>query len=430
MRSSRRFYVCLATLPAAGNYSCVPYKNVMIRIKRGKYLMYGAPYTGQAIKVMLLGAGELGKEVILEAQRLGVETVAVDRYENAPGMQVAHRAHVINMLDATELQRIIELERPDLVIPEIEAISTPTLVDLEKSGFHIVPTARATRLTMDREGIRRLASEALGLPTARYAFANSLEELREAVKLIGTPCVIKPLMSSSGKGQSICQSESDVETSWNLARNSGRVQNTRVIVEEFIQFDSEITLLTVRSVSGTQFCLPIGHLQQDGDYIESWQPHALTDWQLHEAERIARTITDDLGGYGVFGVELFVSADKIYFSEVSPRPHDTGLVTLVTQDLSEFALHIRAVLGFPIPSITLLTPGASRALKAKHESKAYRVTGLAQALSVPRTQIRVFGKPDTKIGRRMGVVLTAADAVPTARQRAEEALIKLQLEFN
>lgn len=392
--------------------------------------MYGAPGTGQAKKVMLLGSGELGKEVILEAQRLGVETIAVDRYDNAPGMQVAHRSHVINMLDAEQLRNVIELEQPDVIIPEIEAISTPTLVELEAQGFHIIPTARATRLTMDREGIRRLASEELGLPTAKYAFANSLDELRQAVQVIGTPCVIKPIMSSSGKGQSVCQTEADMEGSWNYAVTAGRVQNTRVIVEEFIPFDSEITLLTIRSESGTDFCAPIGHLQKDGDYIESWQPHFLTEWQTAEAKRIAKAITNNLGGYGVFGVELFVAPDKIYFSEVSPRPHDTGLVTLVTQDLSEFALHIRAVLGFPIPSIELLTPGASRALKAEAESNTYQVTGMSKALSVPRTQLRLFGKPNTKVGRRMGVVLSAAEDVEKARERTGEALAKLHLKYH
>lgn len=397
---------------------------------KGELFVYGAPLTNQAKKVLLLGSGELGKEVMIEAQRLGVETIAVDRYENAPGMQVAHRSHVINMLDPLELRRVIELERPDVIIPEIEAISTPTLVELEKEGFHVIPTARATRLTMDREGIRRLASEQLGLPTARYAFADSLAELHEAVQSIGTPCVIKPIMSSSGKGQSVCKTPADVERSWNYAVTAGRVQNTRVIVEEFISFDSEITLLTVRSVSGTQFCPPIGHLQQDGDYIESWQPHFLTEWQAEEAQRIAKAITDELSGFGVFGVELFVSPNKIYFSEVSPRPHDTGLVTLATQDLSEFALHIRAVLGFPIPSITLLTSGASRAVKATSESTAYRISGLAEALGVARTQVRLFGKPDAKVGRRMGVVLSAANDVQTARQNTGEALKKLQLEYN
>ncbi|OFW78244.1 MAG: phosphoribosylglycinamide formyltransferase 2 [Alicyclobacillus sp. RIFOXYA1_FULL_53_8] len=392
--------------------------------------MYGPPLTRQAKKVLLLGAGELGKEVIIEAQRLGVETIAVDRYDHAPAMQVAHRSHVINMLDADELRRVIELEQPDLVIPEIEAISTATLVDLEQKGFHIIPTARATRLTMDREGIRRLASETLGLPTARYEFANSLEELRHAVKIIGTPCVIKPIMSSSGKGQSVCKTEADVESSWDYALLGGRVKNARVIVEEFIPFDSEITLLTVRSVSGTQFCAPIGHVQRDGDYIESWQPHFLTDQQADEARQIAKAITDELGGYGVFGVELFVAPDRIYFSEVSPRPHDTGLVTLATQDLSEFALHIRAVLGFPIPSITLLQPGASHALKASQEAQQYTVSGLPKALALPRTQVRLFGKPETKIGRRMGVALVSADDVETARSYARQAVQQLSIEYD
>jgi phosphoribosylglycinamide formyltransferase 2 len=389
--------------------------------------MYGSPLSQNATKLMLLGSGELGKEIIIEAQRLGVETIAVDRYAHAPAMQVAHRAHVINMLDAAQLRSIIEHERPDVIVPEIEAIATATLEELEREGFRVIPNAKATRLTMDREGIRRLAAEELGLPTARYAFANSLAELQQAVQDIGTPCVVKPLMSSSGKGQSICRSLDEVEPSWNYAMQGGRVQNTRVIVEEFIPFDSEITLLTVRSVSGTRFCAPIGHQQKDGDYIVSWQPHNLTEEQRRQAEHIAQTLTDALGGYGVFGVELFVTPDKIYFSEVSPRPHDTGLVTLISQDLSEFALHVRAILGFPIPGITLLTPGASHAVKSPIESSTYRMLGLDKALAIPRTQVRFFGKPTATIGRRLAVTLTAAEDVETARQRATEAASTLKI---
>jgi len=376
---------------------------------------------------MLLGSGELGKEVMIEAQRLGIETVAVDRYEQAPAMQVAHRSYVVDMLDGDELRRIIEQEKPDFVVPEIEAIATETLLELENEGFHIVPTAKAVNLTMDREGIRRLASEELGLPTAKYAFANNLEELTEAVGEIGVPCVIKPIMSSSGKGQSVCRSLAEVEQSWNQAITGSRANKNRVIVEEFVHFDSEITLLTVRSSSGTSFCAPIGHVQKDGDYIESWQPHEMSDEQLLEAQVVAKTITDALGGYGLFGVELFLSASGVYFSEVSPRPHDTGMVTMATQDLSEFALHIRAILGYPIPQVQLLKPGASHTIKATEESKEFEVTGISESLSIPNTQIRVFGKPETKIGRRMAVVVSNGDSVTEARQKAELAASKIEI---
>jgi phosphoribosylglycinamide formyltransferase 2 len=379
---------------------------------------------------MLLGSGELGKETIMEAQRLGLETIAVDRYQNAPAMQVAHRSYVVDMLDGEELRSVIEREKPDLVVPEIEAIATETLVELEKEGVRIVPTANAVNLTMDREGIRRLASEELGLPTAKYAFADTLYELRNAVQKIGTPCVIKPLMSSSGKGQTICRSIEDVEWSWNEAMAGGRGKKARMIVEEFIHFDSEITLLTVRSASGTTFCAPIGHVQKDGDYIESWQPHDMSEEQILEAQDIAKKITDALGGYGVFGVELFLSSQGVYFSEVSPRPHDTGMVTMVTQDLSEFALHVRAILGYPIPDVQLVKPGASHTIKAKKESKAYQITGIAESLSVPHTQVRVFGKPETKVGRRMAVVLSNGESVNEARERAEVAASKMLVTYD
>ncbi|WP_274521036.1 formate-dependent phosphoribosylglycinamide formyltransferase [Neobacillus niacini] len=384
----------------------------------------------QTKKVMLLGSGELGKETIIEAQRLGLETIAVDRYENAPAMQVAHRSYVVDMLDGEELRRVIEREKPDLVVPEIEAIATETLVVLENEGFRIVPTANAVNLTMDREGIRRLASEELGLPTAKYAFADTLYELRKAVQKIGTPCVIKPIMSSSGKGQTICRSIEDVECSWNEAIAGGRGKKVRMIVEEFIHFESEITLLTVRSASGTTFCAPIGHVQKDGDYIESWQPHAMSDEQIQEAQVIAKKITDALGGYGVFGVELFLSPHGVYFSEVSPRPHDTGMVTMVTQDLSEFALHVRAILGYPIPDVQLLKPGASHTIKAKKESKTYQISGIAESLSIPHTQVRVFGKPETKVGRRMAVVLSNGESVNEARERAELAATKMMVKYD
>lgn len=378
---------------------------------------------------MLLGSGELGKETIIEAQRLGLDTIAVDRYENAPAMQVAHRSYVLDMLDGEELRSVIEREKPDLVVPEIEAIATETLVELEKEGFRIVPTANAVNLTMDREGIRRLASEELGLPTAKYAFADTLYELRNAVQKIGTPCVIKPIMSSSGKGQTICRSMEDVEWSWNEAMAGGRGKKARMIVEEFIHFESEITLLTVRSASGTTFCPPIGHVQKDGDYIESWQPHDMSDAQILEAQDIAKKITDGLGGFGVFGVELFLSPQSVYFSEVSPRPHDTGMVTMVTQDLSEFALHVRAILGYPIPDVQLVKPGASHTIKAIKESKKYHISGIAESLSVPHTQVRVFGKPETKVGRRMAVVLSNGESVDDARERAQTAASKLMLTY-
>lgn len=391
--------------------------------------MYGAPLSNKAKKIMLLGSGELGKEVIIEAQRLGIETIAVDRYANAPAMQVAHRSHVINMLDGEQLRALIEQEHPDLIVPEIEAIATPILVELEKEGYRVIPTATASRLTMDREGIRRLASETLELRTAKYAFANSLEELHAAVAEIGTPCVIKPIMSSSGKGQSVCRTPENVEQSWNIAMEGGRAKNARVIVEEFIHFESEITLLTVRSISGTTYCEPIGHIQKDGDYIESWQPHEMTEQQILDAQHMAKTITDALGGFGLYGVELFLTKEGVYFSEVSPRPHDTGMVTMATQDLSEFALHARAILGLPITGIRLLTPGASYTLKADREQVEYSISGLEQALSVPNTQVRVFGKPETKVGRRMAVALSSADTVEEARGLAKQAAGLLKLNY-
>ncbi|NOU65029.1 formate-dependent phosphoribosylglycinamide formyltransferase [Paenibacillus sp. LMG 31461] len=392
--------------------------------------MYGAPLSNKSKKIMLLGSGELGKEVIIEAQRLGIETIAVDRYANAPAMQVAHRSHVISMLDGEQLRAIIEKERPDLIVPEIEAIATSVLVELEKEGYRVIPTATASRLTMDREGIRRLASETLGLRTAKYEFANSLEELHAAVAVIGTPCVIKPIMSSSGKGQSVCRTPEGVEASWNIAMEGGRAKNARVIIEEFIHFESEITLLTVRSISGTTYCEPIGHIQKDGDYIESWQPHTMSEQQIVDAQQMAKTITDALGGHGLYGVELFLTADGVYFSEVSPRPHDTGMVTMATQDLSEFALHARAILGFPITGVRLLTPGASYTLKADREQVEYTISGIDEALSVPNTQVRVFGKPETKVGRRMAVALSSGETVEEARSLAKEAASKLTLNYN
>lgn len=378
-------------------------------------------------KLLMLGSGELGKEVIIEAQRLGVETIAVDRYEHAPAMQVAHRSYVIDMLDRKALREVIEREKPDLIVPEIEAIATAELVKLEEEGYRVIPTARAAQLTMDREGIRRLASEKLGVPTAGYRFADTFEQFIQATSEMGFPCVVKPLMSSSGKGQSVCRSVDDLDRCWAIAMEGGRVQQARVIVEEFISFESEITLLTVRSVNGTLFCPPIGHIQKDGDYIESWQPHEMTENQLEEAKRIAKVITDELGGAGIFGVELFLAKDKVYFSEVSPRPHDTGLVTLVSQNLSEFALHVRAILGYPIPEIYVTSPGASRPLKAVTELKEYKLEGIGEALAVPQTQLRVFGKPVTKVGRRMAVTLSTGASVTEARERAKQSLDQLKI---
>ncbi|RUT36019.1 formate-dependent phosphoribosylglycinamide formyltransferase [Paenibacillus zeisoli] len=391
--------------------------------------MWGAPFSDHARTMLLLGSGELGKEVIIEAQRLGVRTIAVDRYEHAPAMQVAHESHVIDMLDAEALKSLIHQLKPDIIVPEIEAIATSALLELEEEGYHVVPTARAARLTMDREGIRRLAAEELGIPTADYRFADSLDSLKEAVKELGTPCVVKPLMSSSGKGQTVCRTLEDAEASWNAALEGARAKGAAVIVESFVRFDSEITLLTVRSVSGTIFCPPIGHIQKDGDYIESWQPHFISEQALQEAQNIARTITDALGGYGLFGVELFVTEQGILFSEVSPRPHDTGMVTMVTQDLSEFALHVRAILGFPVPSVHVLTPGASATLKADREGQSFTIGGVHEALEIPRTQIRIFGKPLSKPGRRMAVALSAEEDVETARIHAKKAASLLKVEW-
>ena len=390
---------------------------------------YGSPLTPQATKIMLLGSGELGKEVVLEAQRLGIETIAVDRYANAPAMQVAHRSHVIDMLDETALRQLIEREQPDLIVPEIEAIATSVLVELEEAGQRVIPTARAAQLTMDREGIRRLAAETLGLPTAPYRFADSLDELRAAVLELGTPCVIKPIMSSSGKGQSVCRSEAEIEGCWQLAMDGGRAKRQRVIVEGFVHFESEITLLTVRSVSGTAYCAPIGHVQQDGDYIESWQPHDVSAEDRRQAEAIASKITEALGGWGIYGVELFLTQEGVLFSEVSPRPHDTGMVTMVTQDLSEFALHTRAILGLPIPSIRQLGPGASYTLKADRESDSFRIAGVGEALALPDTQVRLFGKPQTRVGRRMAVALSRADDVGQARENARRAAQSLSIVY-
>lgn len=387
----------------------------------------GTPLSPSATRVLLLGSGELGKEVVIELQRLGVETIAVDRYANAPAMQVAHRSHVINMLDASALRRIIELEKPQLIVPEIEVIHTPTLLELEAEGYTVIPTARAARLTMDREGIRRLASETLGLPTSPYRFADTYADYAAAVATVGIPCVVKPLMSSSGKGQSTVKTEADIQRAWDYSQAGGRAGGGRVIVEGFVPFDYEITLLTVRHAGGVSFCAPIGHLQIDGDYRESWQPHPMSDAALAQAQAIASTITAELGGHGLYGVELFVKGDAVLFSEVSPRPHDTGLVTLISQDLPQFALHARAILGLPVPNIRQRGPAASCALLFEGEHSGPAFTGLNAALAEPDTQLRLFGKPAIAGKRRMGVTLALAETLEAAREKARRAAAAVQL---
>ncbi len=381
----------------------------------------GTPLSPTATKVLLCGSGELGKEVVIELQRLGVEVIAVDQYPNAPAMQVAHRSYVASMLDGAALREIIEKEKPDYIVPEVEAIATDTLVALENEGFTIIPTARATRLTMNREGIRRLAAEELGLKTSPYRFAETFEEFKSAVEVIGVPCVVKPIMSSSGKGQSVVRSESDMEKSWQYAQEGGRAGKGKVIVEGFVDFDYEITLLTVRHKGGTSFCQPIGHLQVDGDYRESWQPQPMSEIALAESQKIAAAITEALGGRGIFGVELFIKGDTVYFSEVSPRPHDTGLVTLISQDLSEFALHARAILGLPVPAIRQHGPSASSVILVKGESQQASFAGLEAVLAEPDTDLRLFGKPFVKGQRRMGVVVARDESIEKARQKAVRA---------
>jgi phosphoribosylglycinamide formyltransferase 2 len=378
----------------------------------------GTPLSPSGTRVMLLGSGELGKEVVIELQRFGCEVIAVDRYPNAPAMQVAHRSHVINMLDPAALRAVVERERPRLIVPEIEAIATPALIELEAEGFTVVPTARAARLTMDREGIRRLAAEQLRLKTSPYRFADTEAEYRAAVRDLGMPCVVKPVMSSSGKGQSVVRGEADIDHAWKYSQQGGRAGGGRIIVEGFIRFDYEITLLTVRHHGQTSFCDPIGHLQIDGDYRESWQPQPMSAAALAESRRIAHAITENLGGNGIFGVELFVAGDEIFFSEVSPRPHDTGLVTLISQDLSEFALHARAILGLPIPVIRQRGPSASCALLVEGESNDIRFEHVERALSEPDTAIRLFGKPEVRGHRRMGVSLALGKTIDEAREKA------------
>ena len=378
-------------------------------------------------KAVLCGSGELGKEVAIELQRYGVEVVALDRYANAPAMQVAHRSYVLSMLDGAQLRAVIEKEKPDYIIPEIEAIATDTLLELEKEGYNVIPTARATRLTMNREGIRRLAAEELGIPTSPYRFASDYEEFVEAVGQIGTPCVVKPVMSSSGHGQSVVRSSEEIDRAWENSQKGGRAGAGRVIVEGFVDFDYEITLLTVRHCGGTSFLEPSGHYQQDGDYRESWQPQPMNPAVRAQAEEIARRITEALGGWGLFGVELFVRGDRIIFSEVSPRPHDTGMVTMISQDLSEFALHVRAVLGLPIPNIAFHGPSASRAVVVEGDTNRMEFANLENVLSEPDTQIRIFGKPEIEGHRRMAVLLARAESVEQAREKTARAYAKLQV---
>ncbi|WP_279146868.1 formate-dependent phosphoribosylglycinamide formyltransferase [Photobacterium carnosum] len=376
--------------------------------------MFGTATCSDATRVLLLGSGELGKEVAIECQRLGLEVIAVDRYENAPAMQVAHRSHVIDMLDGDALKRIIALEQPHFVVPEIEAIATDTLVELESQGVNVVPTANATKLTMNREGIRRLAAETLAIPTSPYEFSDQYADFEASVHRIGMPCVVKPIMSSSGKGQSVIKTAADIESAWQYAQEGGRAGAGRVIVEGFVDFDYEITLLTVRAVDGVHFCAPIGHRQENGDYRESWQPQQMSKAALKAAENVAKKVVNELGGYGLFGVELFVKGDTVLFSEVSPRPHDTGMVTLISQELSEFALHVRAFLGMPITTITQYGASASAVILAEGISTNIRFDNLTAALSRPQTQIRLFGKPEINGRRRLGVALTRRDDIDTA----------------
>lgn len=385
----------------------------------------GSKCTPCGRKAMLLGSGELGKEVAIELQRMGIEVVACDKYANAPAMQVADKALVFNMLDAEALRENIVREKPDHIIPEVEAIATPVLVELEKEGYHVTPTANAAFLTMNREGIRRLAAEELGIMTSPYRFASDYDEFVQAVKTVGIPCVVKPIMSSSGHGQSVIKSEDDIEKSWHIAQEGGRAGAGRVIVEGFVKFDYEITLLTVRSTAGTAYCEPIGHIQIDGDYRYSWQPQAMTAEAKAKAQEIAKKVTDALGGYGIFGVELFVKGNDVIFSEVSPRPHDTGMVTMISQDLSEFALHARALLGLPVPEIRFLGPSASRAVVVEGDTKCIEMCNLDKVLEEPGVQMRIFGKPEIHGHRRMGVILATADDVEAARAKAERAYEKL-----
>ena len=389
----------------------------------------GTPLKSNSFRVLFCGSGELGKEVVIELQRFGVEVIAIDRYADAPAMQVAHRSHVVDMLDPVALRSVIEKERPNLIVPEIEAIATPELVKLEQEGYRVIPSARAVNLTMNREGIRRLAAEELGLPTSPYRFAGTREEYLQAVAEVGLPLVVKPVMSSSGKGQSTVKTEADIERAWDYAQTGGRAGKGRVIVEGFVDFDYEITLLTVRHKEGVTFCEPIGHRQEDGDYRESWQPQPMNDLALQRSKEIARAVVEDLGGYGIYGVELFVKGENVWFSEVSPRPHDTGLVTLVSQDLSEFAIHARAILGVPVPVVRQNGPSASAVILPEGTSTEVSYTGLEEALAQPGTQLRLFGKPELQGRRRMGVALALGGSIEDAREKARTAASSIKVEF-
>ena len=387
----------------------------------------GTTFTKSGKKAVLCGSGELGKEVALELQRYGVEVVALDKYENAPAMHVAHNSYVLSMLDGESLKAIIKDENPDYIIPEIEAIATDKLVELEEEGFNVIPTAKATLLTMNREGIRRLAAETLGLPTSPYRFAQTREEFDQAVAEIGIPCVVKPVMSSSGHGQSTIKCKEDIDKAWKISQEGGRAGSGKVIVEGFVSFDYEITLLTVRHCAGTTFLKPVGHHQVDGDYRESWQPQAMSQDAIEKAEAIAKAITDALGGYGIFGVELFIKGDEVIFSEVSPRPHDTGMVTMISQDMSEFSLHARAILGLPIPEVKFYGPSASKAIVVEGNTKEYEFCNLEKVLEEPGVQIRIFGKPEIAGHRRVGVILATDESVAAALAKAERAYAKLEV---
>ncbi len=387
----------------------------------------GTPLTSSALKVLLLGSGELGKEVVLEFQRLGVEVVAVDRYENAPAMQVAHRSYTISMLDGDALRVVIEKEQPDFIIPEVEAIDTDMLVQLESEGFVVIPTATAAKLTMNREGIRVLAAERLKIKTSPYRFVSTIDDLKSAIDEIGLPCVVKPVMSSSGKGQSTVKSNREIDSAWHYAQEGGRSGKGNVIVEGLVEFDYEITLLTIRHAGGISFCEPIGHRQEKGDYRESWQPHPMSPVALGRAQEMASMVVNALGGKGVFGVEFFVKGDEVFFSEVSPRPHDTGMVTMISQDLSEFALHVRAVLGLPIPVIRQFGPSASSVILVAGNSNNITYSGLGDALAEPDTQLRLFGKPEVRGERRMGVCLARAGSISEAREKANAAVARISV---
>ena len=387
----------------------------------------GTPLTAKAVKVMMLGAGELGKEVVIELQRLGVEVIAVDRYENAPAQQVAHRAYTISMLDGEALRALVEQERPDYIVPEVEAITTDTLVALEQEGFTVIPTAKATKLTMNREGIRRLAAEELGLPTSPYQFVDHFADFTSAVEKIGVPCVVKPIMSSSGHGQSVIRSLDQIQRAWDYAQQGGRAGAGRVIVEGFVKFDYEITLLTVRHINGTSFLAPVGHIQEDGDYRESWQPQAMSEVALQKAQNIAEKITGALGGRGIFGVEMFIRGDDVIFNEVSPRPHDTGMVTMISQELSQFALHARAILGLPIPTIDFISPSASKAIVVEGKSNQVQFANLDNVLAESQTNLRIFGKGEVNGHRRLGVLLARDVSTEKALEKVRRAYEKLEV---